>query len=170
MKLMKDKKKVLSIIAWLIICIIIGVNAFLLFRMKQNSIGEVPLKFLDIKKPTLIVLLDEFECASCVRGLLFLNDMYTTIKAEGNLDFLGIILSKEKTDKKGIAKAFIFPVIISDDFRILKRLNINRTPIILGLSSAHRIVYYELVPFETSLTEDHIRKGVLDRLYYSLSW
>jgi hypothetical protein len=46
----------------------------------------------------------------------------------------------------------------------------NRSPIILGLSKDHRIVYNELVPFETTLTEEHIRKGVLDRLYYSLSW
>jgi len=164
------KKKLIDIFMWILVFIVIVVNFFLLQRVKQNSIAGLPLKYLDIKKPTLIVLLDEFECVSCVRGLLFLNDMYITIKEEGNIDFLGIVLSKNKTDKKDLSKAFVFPVIISDDFMILKRLNINRSPIILGLSKDHRVVYYELVPFETPLTENHIRKGVLDRLYYSLSW
>jgi hypothetical protein len=152
------------------IYLIILVNGFLLFKLKQNSIAELPLKHLELTKPTLVVIVDEMECASCIHGLRFLNKMYTTIKNEGRLDFKGIILSKNNTDSKSISNAFIFPFQVSDDFRILKRLNLNRTPVIIGISKDNQILYWDLVPFQTGVTQDFIKKGVLDRLYYSLEF
>ena len=116
-----------------------------------------------------MIVFHESECATCVENLFFLNDLYTTIKAEGRLEFQGIILSREKQDPKGIAKAFIFPVLISDDFNIMRRLNLDKTPVILGLTPDHRIVYSDIVPFDTGVKKEYVRKGVLDRLYYSLN-
>jgi uncharacterized membrane protein len=167
---MTAKKKFFDKISWVVIAIIIVVNFYLLLELKQHSPAQEPLKYLDIKKPTLVVIMQEFECVSCVRGLLFLNDLYAGVKEEGSIDFQGIVLSRDKTDKKGISGAFKFPFHITGDFKILQRLNMNRTPIIIGLSKERRIVYCELIPIETTLSETYIRKGVLDRLYYSLSW
>lgn len=162
-----SEKKILNNLVWIIIFVVIAVNFFLLNRVKQGALKQIPLDFLELKKPALIVLLDEFECSDCVRGLMFLNDMYEQVK--GEFEFTGIILSKTKSDKKGIAKAFAFPIRITDNFDILRRLNLNQTPVILGLSKEKRIYYCDLIPVETKLTEEYIKKGVLDRLYYSLS-
>lgn len=157
-------------IGWAIIYIIIIVNLVLLFYLKKSAFITKPLKNIDIKKPTLVVIFNEFECATCVRDLFFLNDLYNNkIKREGLIEFVGIVLSKDKTDRKGIAEAFVFPVQISGDFDILKRLNMNKTPIILGITVEHRIYFCDIVPMETGVTEEFIKKGVLDRLYYSLN-
>jgi hypothetical protein len=145
----------------------IAVNILLLYKLKQNSISELPFNHLNIKKPTLVVIFDEFECASCVHGLRFLNDLYTTIKSEARLEFMGLILSKNRTDSKNISKAFVFPCVVTNNFKILKRLNLNQTPVIIGISKDHRIVYSDLIPIQTEITENYIKKGVLDRLYYS---
>jgi len=165
---MIDKKKVLNIALWVLIFGVIGINFFLLFEFKKNSLNEQPFEAINIQKPTLVVIFDENECASCVKNLLFLNEMYKYIKNEGSLDFKGIVLSRNKTDRKKISSVFSFPVIVSDDFRILLRLNLRHTPVILGISKEQRIVYSELIPFATVLDERYIKEGVLDRLYYSL--
>lgn len=166
---MKEKSKsLLNKVVWAVIYVIIALNFFLLYQLRKNSIDVPPFDDLDIQRPTLIMLLDEFECADCVRNLLFLNDLYKTMKKEGKIDFLGIILSHSKKDSKNIAKAFAFPVLVTDNFKILNRLNMNQTPIIVGLSQDRRIVYSELIPSGTALDEDYIRHGILDRLYYSM--
>lgn len=167
MKQMPDRKELLNNLVWGIILVVIVVNFYLLNRVKQGALKQYPLDFLEIKKPTLVVLLDEFECTTCVRNLMFLNDMYEQFK--GDFDFTGIILSKTKTDNKGIAKAFAFPTLITDNFGILRRLNQNQTPLIMGLSKENRIYYCDLIPVEMAPSEEYIRKGVLDRLYYSMS-
>lgn len=162
-----DKKKILNLTTWFLIFFIILINGYLLLKLKKNSLEEAPLTFLNIKKPTLVVLLDEFECADCVKKLLFLNQIYSQLKSERRLDIAGVIFSQTKTDVKKISRVFKFPIYISDDFRIFKRINLNRTPIILGLTEKHQIVYSELIPMEATLTEYHIKETVLDRLYYS---
>jgi len=163
-----SNKKFLNNLGWLIVFIIIIINLILLIKIKNNQLTEMPLKSINSTKPVLVLILDEFECVSCVKKLLFLNDIFSSLNSDGRVDMTAIILSKNKTDSKSIAKAFIFPVIISNDFNVMKRLNLNHTPVIVGLSKDHKIVYSELIPFGTTLTEDYIRKGVLDRLYYSL--
>jgi hypothetical protein len=165
---MIDKKKFASIASWVLIVGIIGLNIFLLFKLKKNTLDELPLESLKIQKPTMVVIFDEYECATCIENLLFLNDMYTRIKSEGILDFAAIVLSKNKTDVKKISRVFIFPVTVSDDFRILLRLNLHHTPVLLGISPEHRIVYSDLLPMHPPVTEEYIKKGVLDRLYYSI--
>ncbi len=164
------KKEHVNKIGWTVIFAIIALNFFLLYKLKSNSLDVPPFNDLDIDGPTLIVVVDEFECVDCINNLMFLDDMYIQLKDEGRINFLGIILSREKTDRKKIAKAFRFPFIVSDDFKILKRLNMNRTPLLIGISEDKRIVYCELIPVSTALDDDYIRRGLLDRLYYSLSW
>lgn len=155
-------------VGWAMIFLVIIVNLVLLYWLKKRSLDTTPLDYLTLERPTLVVIFNEFECASCVEGLMFLNELYVQVKDEGKIGITGIILSKEKTDRKNIAKAFVFPIIVSDDFNILRRLNMNKTPIILGVSLEHRILYSDIVPFETGISEEYIKKGVLDRLYYSL--
>ncbi len=155
---------------WAIIVVIVAVNAVLLVGLKRKTLSDMPLESLNITKPTLVVIMDENECAACVKRLMALNDLYTYIKEEGRIDFRGVILSHTKKDPKQLKRAFIFPVEISDDFRILYRLKMNRTPMIIGLSADHRILYSELVPWEAGVTVDYLKSGVLNRLYYSLQF
>ena len=164
-----DKKSKWSKAGWAVIYIVIAANLFMLYQFKKSSLDTPPLGYLNLDKPTLVVIFNEHECASCVEGLFFLNDMYTAIKGEGRIDFQGIILSKEKKDPKNISKAFIFPIEITDDFNIMRRLNLDKTPVILGITPEHRVIYVGIVPFETGVKEEYIKKGVLDRLYYSLN-
>ncbi len=165
---MENKSK-WSKVGWAAVYIVIAANLFMLYQFKKRSLDTPPLEYLKLEKPTLVVIFNEQECASCVEALFFLNDMYTAIKGEGRLDFQGIILSKEKKDPKNISKAFIFPILITDDFNIMRRLNLNKTPVLLGMTPGHRVIYTDIVPFETGVTEEYIKKGVLDRLYYSLN-
>lgn len=161
-------KSIFNKLIWAVIYIIIVLNIYLLYQLRKNSIDIPPFDDLNIHKPTLILLLDEFECPDCVKNLLFLNELYDQLKDGGQIDFLGIILSRTKNDSKNIAKVFDFPVMVTDNFKIFKRLNMNQTPLIVGLSHDRRIVYSELIPFETALDEDYFRRGIIDRLYYSL--
>jgi hypothetical protein len=164
-----DKKKIINSVLWVVIFSVIVLNGVLLLKLKKNTLEEPPLSFMEIKKPTLVLILDENECASCIWNLEFLNGIYTHYYNEGSLDFAAIILSKTKVDPKGIKKAFIFPCYTTDDFRILKRFNLNHTPVLLGITPEHQVVYSELIPFGTSLTEQYLKKGIIDRLYYSLT-
>ncbi len=45
----------------------------------------------------------------------------------------------------------------------------KKMPVILGITPERRIIYADIVPFETGVTGEYIKKGVLDRLYYSLN-
>jgi len=163
-----NRSKIKEKIHWVIIYLIIVGNIVLLLVVKGKIVGDIPLENIPIKKPTLVIVMDEFECANCIHNLLFLNDLASSKYSE-SIDFAILILSKTKTDQKNIGKAFAFPVYVSDDFRILKRLNIDQTPLIIGISKERKIFYADLVPVGTTLTEDYFKKGVIDRLYYSLS-
>jgi hypothetical protein len=163
----KRKKEIFSVIGWSLVFLCIGVNLYYLSKPKIDILALPPLNDIDIEKPTLVLILNEYECASCVSNLLFLNRMYSKYRCDGEIDFLGIIMSEDLSDQKELQKAFDFPFVISDNFQVFKRLNINRTPLIVGISKNYRIVYFELIPQERQLSESYIRKGVLDRLYYS---
>ncbi len=156
-------------VGWGLICLAIIINFVLLLRInKQGPMDTKPLGTIKLEKPTLFVIFNEFECASCVEGLSFLNDLYLDIKQGEKIDFFGIILSENKTDSKRIETAFAFPFLVTDDFSILSRLNMNRTPIIIGLSKDHRIFFSDVVPMGTGITPEFLKKGALDRLYYSI--
>jgi hypothetical protein len=75
-----------------------------------------------------------------------------------------VSFSKQGTDSRGLASSFVFPVSISDDFGVLERLNMNRTPLLIGLTPDHRIAYAEYLHDTASLTQDHLN-NVLERLY-----
>jgi hypothetical protein len=166
---MKDIKKILNIGFWTLIFGIILLNMFLLNKVKQNALGDIPLEYLEIKKPTIIILLDEYACISCVQGLLFFNDIYMELHSKNDVDIKGVILSESKTDKKNITQSFIFPFVITNNFDILRRLNLNKTPVILGMSKDHRIFYSDFITKGSRVTPEFIKNGVLDRLYFSLN-
>lgn len=157
-----------SSIGWTLVYIVILVNIVTLFLAKKSSVSGEPFPWLELEKPTLLVVLDEFECASCVHNLQILNALYETLRSDGQIDVRCLIMSRSKSDSKNISSFFAFPVTITDDFKIFRRLNIRRTPLILGISSQKNIVYSELIPSSTMVTEEYLRHGVLDRLYYSL--
>ena len=115
-------------IGWVVVYLVVIANLLLLYQLRKQSMDTPPLDYLQLEKPTLVIVFHESECATCVENLFFLNDLYTTIKAEGRLEFQGIILSSEKQDPKGIAKAFIFPVLISDDFNIMRQRVLTGSP------------------------------------------
>jgi len=166
-KMANHKKKKFSVIGWSLVFVCIGINLYFLSKTRTDCLSVPPLNELSIKKPTLVVFFSEYECATCVTNLRFLNKMYKRYKEAGEIDFLGVVMSETNTDRKELRKVFDFPFKISDNFQLFRRLNIDRTPVILGLSEDHRILYFELIPAEAQLSESYLRKGIIDRLYYS---
>ena len=69
-----------------------------------------------------------------------------------------MVVSKNGTDEKGIVSLFDFPVVITENLDIFRRLKVDRTPLILGVSPSHQIVYSDIVPFETGVSEDYLKK------------
>ena len=161
-------QKILKNIWIILIFLLIAANICVLCKIKLTGIQKIPCVNLNLTKPALIVLLQEAECPGCVENLRFLNDLYIRIEQEGLIDFVGIIFSKSNSDQNNISGKFNFPFYIYDNFSILKRLNVNRTPLILGMTEQHEIFYCEIVPNETVLNEEYIKRGVLERLYFSL--
>jgi hypothetical protein len=170
MKITKSKKKYVEFGITCLIFISLGVSFYYLSVLKRQSINETPFKWLNIDKPTLIFVFSEDECASCVKGLHFLNSLYPELKEKGDIELLGVILSKTGSDKKGISRFFQFPFIITHHFDFMKRFNTRRTPIVIGLSKEKELLHFDLIPAETGITDEFLRSGVLDRLYYSLGW
>lgn len=154
-------------IGWIIVAVFVLFNCALLFKIARPKFSDKPLQNLDIKKPTLFVLIQEFECRDCLTRLLELNQVYHEVKENGRIAIKGIVFSESKTDSKNVAKIFAFPTIITDDFTIFKRLNITRTPLLLGISRDHQIFYFEVIPDGLTLTKEYLKKGALGKLYFA---
>ena len=142
--------------------LVMGLILFNLVILRHRS--KVPLAFLQLEKPALVVLLDEHECQKCIEDLEVLNNAFERIEENGVITLQGIILSKKGVDSKGIASSFLFPTSISEDFGVLERLNMDKTPLLIGLTQEHRIAYVEYLHNSALLTEDHLDK-VLEHLY-----
>lgn len=161
-----SKKFNKSILGWTVIYLIIALNVLLLIKIKANSLSDTPLDYLDIKKPTMVVFFDEYECVDCLKQLFFLNELYSELSSRGRIDILGVVVSKTGSDSKDIVSLFEFPVVVTDNFDIFRRLKIDRTPLIVGISRVHQIIYSDIVPFETGVSKEYLKKGIIDRLYY----
>ncbi len=157
----------LRTIGWLTVYAVLAINMILLYLIRENSITGAPIEWLSSNKPVLLIILDEFECATCVENLQILNELSEQGDIKDRIDFHCLIVSKTKSDLKKIATFFSFPVSITDDFKIFRRLNINRTPLLLGLSPQKQIVYSEFIPPSTITSENYLKQGILDRLFYS---
>lgn len=160
-------KKILTILGWIAVFGFIIVNAVILYQFKTSPSMKVPFADLRLDKSTLLIIFQEFECHDCVEGLKILNGMNGKLKDHGLIEIKGLILSEHNTDSKNIAAGFSFPFLISNDFDILKRLNINHTPVLIGISKKHGIFYSEVIPPGMAITENYLKDGVLDRLYYT---
>lgn len=160
-------EKTLKVTGWFLVFALLAMNVVWLYQVKKNRVHGAPFKELNIDKPTLIVILDEFECATCVENIKILNNLANQENIVGRIDFYCLIVSKSKSDSKKIAPFFSFPTFVTDNYEIFRRLNINKTPLLLGLSPQKQIIYSEFLPPSIVVSERYLRKGIIDRLYYS---
>lgn len=148
-------RKLANLAFFLLVGALIYWNAPYLWRRTTSLLA-----FLELEKPTLVFVLDENECVSCLEGLSFLNELYTELVAQEILDLKVVVLSKNGRDCKEISRWFHFPVVVSDDFSLLESLNLNQTPILTGITAAHRIIW--LQPLPSGIIEpDELREGAL---------
>lgn len=162
-----QNKKIFTILGWIAIVVFIAINTMVLYQFKTSPSMKEPFPGMRLEKPTLLIIFQEFECQSCVESFKILNGMNGKLKDHGLIEIKGLIVSENNTDSKSIAAGFNFPFVISDDFDILKRLNIKHTPVLIGLSKTHGIFYSEVIPPTMTITEKYLEGGILDRLYYT---
>jgi len=154
---------------YLLIFGFVGFNAWLLFK-KSEGVANVPLSYMNFEKPTLVVFLDEMECMTCVESLLFLNQLAADLKEEGQIEIRLVILSGTGSDEKNLSERFQLPSLITSNFSILERLNITKTPLLVGITPEHNLVYHELLEVAPSVDPNHVRFVVLDRLYAAIKY
>lgn len=139
-------------------------NLYIILRQHRE---KTAFDLIPTNSPTLLLILSENECGSCVEELQTLNEVYPTIRDEHGFELYGMIVSKTKTDKKGFSKAFDFPFIVTDNFGIIKQLNIAYTPLLLALSAEKSVLFADILPFGAKLDKTLVLDVILDRLHYS---
>lgn len=164
---MGKSKPILLVLISILAAVLITINIVLLVQMKKNTYLVEPVNYLELDKGTIVIVFQEYECDECIKNFLFLNDLYEELKKEGQVDVRLIILSKECKDSKNISSMFVFPVTIVDNFSILKRMNIKETPLLIGISKNHEIVYYEHIPQGIRIDAEYLNGSLIQRLHYS---
>lgn len=155
-------------VIYLLLGIMVLFNVWLLIslnRERRSFSAHILPEGLHTDKPALAVVFYENECPPCVNSLLFLNTMYSQIQTAGDIEFRGLVLSEAGKDSKRIAGRFNFPFAVTSNFGIMRRLKMNRTPLILGIAQ-DRIVYCDYFPPGEVINKEYIERSVLARLYY----
>ncbi len=144
------------------------VVANLVFFLYGKTERETLLSSFDINKPTVILLIGEHECITCVAKASSLAELYHEVKRQGVFELLGIVLSEEGKDSKSIRSHFDFPFFVSSDFGALARLNLNKTPVLMVVDSQRRVLYSELILSEGDIDVAHLTNVIMQKLYFSL--
>jgi len=156
--------KILSIVLNSLIILFIGFNAYLLLR---NRGGKTPFASMVLTKPTLVIVLSENECSSCINDLQIVNDLFREFQQRHDIDIRGVIFSENERDPKGIREQFDFPFTFISDAGWFNLLGNRNTPLLVGLSSEGSVFFVDTIPMGTVLDRFYLEEIVIDRLHYS---
>ncbi len=149
-----------------ILLFFIGNGYYIFLQYRERTAFDL----IPTQRPTLLLIINDQECASCIKSLQSLNEIVPVIQNEHGFDISGLMLSKGKEDANGLTKAFDFPFLVTDNFGIAKRLNANHTPLLIALSAEKEVLFVDLLPFGSELDTNFVLDTILDRLHYSLEF
>ncbi len=158
-------KRALSNIGFaVIVAVLVLVNVYYFSRKNADTLfGR-----FELAKPSLVLLMGEHECMSCVLKVASWTDIYDEVRSHESFGLYGFVLSEGGKDPKRISDHFDFPVVGIDDFGVLARLNLDETPILMVVDQRNRILYSELILEDADIDLASLKDTVIQKLYYAL--